>query len=61
MKEDEGEPERLFVIRGLSLIRHSSFVIHLAMDLALVVAGPAVIERARDIDQSLPPSVSPPE
>ena len=61
MKEDEGEPERLFVIRGLSLIRHSGSVILLAMDLVLVVAGPAVIERAKDIGRSPLPLTCPPE
>ena len=48
--EDERTPERLFVIRALSLIRASSF---LPTGLELAAAGPVAVERARDIDRSL--------
>ena len=53
MKKDDGESEQLFVIRTLSLIRHSSFELrHFAMDLLLATAlrpFAAAVERAKDI------------
>ena len=52
MKKENGEPEELFVILALSLIRHSSFELrYFAMDLLLATAlrpFAAAIERAKD-------------
>jgi hypothetical protein len=63
MKKDDGESEQLFVIRTLSLIRHSSFELrHFAMELLLATAlrpFAAAIERAKDIGRIPLPLIYP--
>jgi len=50
-----------YIRRDLTILTWGSHSPFLANRVVLAVAGPAVIERARDIDHSLLPSASPQE